>query len=102
MRYVESVEYSLVDGNKTCPHLRIYALSTCAFCEKAMDFLKEHGYPFEYLFFDLIDRELKRNIKTELKQQYKDITLLPLLLLDGKKVASGFVEKDWRELLHIV
>ena len=101
MNYLESVEYNKMEGKHPCPPLRIYALSTCAFCEKAMNFLKEHNYPFEYLFLDLIDRELKRNIKALLKERYGNITLFPLLVINGEKSLSGFVEEDWREELHV-
>lgn len=101
MSYAESVEYTQVAGEKTDRHLRIYALSTCAFCEKAMNFLKENQYQYEYLFMDLIDRELKKNIKTELKEKYGSITLFPLLVIDASETVSGFAEAKWRELLNI-
>jgi glutaredoxin-like protein NrdH len=98
---IESVEYTRVDGEKNDPSLRIYALSTCAFCEKAMNFLKENGYAYEYLFMDLIDREVKKSIKTELKEKHGSIPLFPLLVVDGEKSLSGFTEEKWRELLNI-
>jgi glutaredoxin-like protein NrdH len=101
MSYAEQVEYSKVEGEHADHQLRIYALSTCAFCEKAMDFLKEHNYQFEYLFMDLIDRDLKKNIKTELKEKHGSIPLFPLLVIDGEQAVSGFTEDKWRELLNI-
>ncbi len=101
MSYVESVEYSKVDGTRADRHLRIYALSTCAFCEKAMNFLKEQNYQFEYLFMDLIDREVKRSIKSELKEKHGSIPLFPLLVVDGETAVSGFTEEKWRELLNL-
>ena len=101
VNYLESVEYCKVEGRQPCLPLRIYALSTCAFCEKAMNFLKNHDYPFEYLFLDLIDQELKKNIKATLKEQHGNIALFPLLVVNGEKAVSGFTEKDWRELLSV-
>lgn len=101
MSYIDSVDYNLVEGSKADRSLRVYALSTCAFCEKAMNFLKEQDIQFEYLFMDTIDRELKKNIKTELKEKHGSIPLFPLLVLDGKESISGFTEDKWREFLHI-
>ncbi len=101
MNYIDSVEYSMVGGDKTELKLRIYALSTCAFCEKAMKFLKEQHFQYEYLFMDLIDRGLKTNIKGELKEKHGNIPLLPLLVIDGETAVSGFTEQRWRELLQL-
>ncbi|AHC16317.1 glutaredoxin family protein [Salinispira pacifica] len=101
MSYIESVDYKKVEGSKTKPALRVYALSTCAFCEKAMNFLKEHEYAYEYLFMDLIDREVKKSIKAELKEKHGSIPLFPLLVVDGEQAVSGFTEEKWRELLDI-
>lgn len=101
MNYTEFVEYNKVKGSHETLPLRIYALSTCANCERAMNFLKEHGYPFEYLFLDLLNVELKKNIKTELKARHGNISLFPLLVINGEKAVSGFFKKDWQEVLQI-
>jgi glutaredoxin len=101
MRYIDKAEYTLVPGDKKENHIRVYALSTCAFCERAMNFLRDRGYEYEFIFLDQIDVNDKRAMKAELKAQFGSIPVFPLLVLDHSKYISGFVEDKWIEFLSV-
>jgi len=95
------MNYIVVPGNEGSRHLRVYALSTCAFCERALEFLKKHELKHEYLFIDNIDPEVKRQLKAELKELYGTIPVFPVLIIDGKECVSGFTEENWRRQLGL-
>ncbi|KGE71726.1 glutaredoxin family protein [Spirochaeta lutea] len=99
MRYIDKADYSTVPGPKNAGNLRVYALSTCAFCERAMNFLKDQGYQYEYIFMDQIDINEKRAMKAELKAQFGSIPVFPLLVKNDSVHISGFVEEKWKEFL---
>jgi glutaredoxin len=98
---LESIEYHLVAGDNKERKLRIYALSTCAFCKKAMKYLEEHGYEFQYIYLDQLDFDLKREAKQELKTKYDNVPVFPILTIDDTDAISGFIEQKWAERLGI-
>jgi hypothetical protein len=52
---LEEIEYTTVPGINNDHKLRLYALSTCAFCKKAMMYLEEKGYGFQYIYLDQVE-----------------------------------------------
>lgn len=99
MRLIDSFEYQKHTGEKNDRQIRVYALSTCAFCEKAMKYLEEKGFTYEYIFMDRIPIESKKAMKGELKEQFGNIPVFPLLVVDGEQHLSGFTEPEWAALL---
>jgi len=98
---LEQIEYEHVPGEKKDHKLRIFALSTCAFCKKAMNYLKDHGYEFQYIYLDQLDFDLKREAKQELKSRYENVPVFPILTVDDQDAISGFVEQKWADRLGI-
>jgi glutaredoxin len=98
---LEQIEYELVSGEKTDHKLRIFALSTCAFCKKAMNYLREHGFEFQYIYLDQLDFDLKREAKQELKTRFENVPVFPILTVDDSDAISGFVEQKWADRLGI-
>ena len=101
MKTLDSVSYQSVSGSKTSPALRIFALSTCAFCERSLAWLKEMDYKHDFIFVDNLDPEVKRQLKAELKEQFGPIQVFPVLVINGDRMVSGFTEDKWREALGI-
>jgi glutaredoxin-like protein NrdH len=98
---IEKVEFIEVPG-KAEPHkLTIYALSTCAYCRKAMRYLEEHGLTYRYIYLDQLDFDLKREVKQELKSRFLNIPVFPVLTIDGEDALSGFVQQKWAERIGI-
>jgi len=94
---LEAIEYNTVSGEHKEHKLRLYALSTCAFCKVAMTYLEEKGFEFQYVYLDQVDFDLKQ----ELKETYDNIPVFPILTIDDKDAISGFVETKWATLLGI-
>jgi glutaredoxin len=98
---LEQIEYELVSGEKKDHKLRVFALSTCAFCKKAMNYLRERGFEFQYIYLDQLDFDLKREAKQELKTRYENVPVFPILTVDDTDAISGFVEQKWADRLGI-
>ena len=98
---LEEIDYKTVPGSNKDRRLRLYALSTCAFCKKAMTYLEEQGYEFQYIYLDQIDIDLKREAKKELKSTYENIPVFPILTIDDSDAISGFIETKWAERLGV-
>ena len=81
--------------------IKVLALTTCAFCRKAMDFLKEHGIPYRYAYADQLSREDKRRLTEEYKSHFGDKPLFPTLIVNDETAETGFVKKKWKEALGI-
>lgn len=81
------------------PRIEVYALSTCAFCEKALEYLRHRGLAFDYVFVDQLDPEFKRQLKAELKAAYGDIPVFPFLVLDRRASVSGYTPEKYDQLL---
>jgi len=98
---LDQIEYTTVAGTKTDRRLRLYALSTCAFCRRAMKYLEDHDFQYEYVHLDKIDFEVKREAKIELRSRYDNLPVFPILTVDEKAAVSGFVEDKWAGMLGI-
>lgn len=90
-----------VPGTKSQPKLVVLALSTCGFCKRAMAFLQDQGFSYQYAHLDTLDTEKKAKLKEEFKDQFGQALAFPALVLDDKEVIIGFIESRWREKLGL-
>lgn len=95
------IELNTVEGKISDKHIVIYALSTCAFCRKAMQFLSDHDLEYSFVYLDELELDTKRAVKAELKSQFKKLPVFPILVIDDTEAISGFIEERWREALAI-
>jgi glutaredoxin-like protein NrdH len=96
---LDNVEYNEVPGSREPFRLTVFALSTCAFCKRAMRFLQDHDYRYRYVYLDQLGFDLKREVKTELKSRFESIPVFPVLMVDDSEALSGFTEEKWSERL---
>ena len=83
-----------------CDHdLTIYALSTCGFCRRAIQFLKDNSVKFKYVYFDELDRDSQNDIEESLKDQFNKGLSFPFLVIDDKGCLVGFDQEEWKEKL---
>jgi glutaredoxin-like protein NrdH len=97
---LEQLDYNKTEGTRDDRDLVVFSLSTCAFCRKAMEFLKEHGFSYRYAYLDLVEVELKREVKKELKTTYGKLAVFPVLVVDGEKAISGFEPERWLQAIE--
>ena len=98
---IDKLEFSEQEGTVQEHDLTVYALSTCAFCKKAIRFLQDHDVKFRYIYLDTINPMVKRTVKSELKSRYSSLPVFPVLVIDDREAISGFSEEKWKEILDI-
>lgn len=94
---MEDINFIVEKGIHNKGEITIYALSTCAFCRRALKFLKENSISFSYVYIDEFDFEKKSKIKNELREKYKKDIGFPFLVLNGTEVIVGFTEDEYRK-----
>lgn len=98
---IESLDFTYVEGSRKEHDVVLYALSTCAFCKKGIDFLTKAGVDFRYIYLDKLDVDLKRQVKGELKSQFENIVVFPVLIIDGTRALTGFTKDQWEAALDL-
>ncbi len=80
-----------VPGNNKKHKVFVYALSTCAWCKKTKQFLKDRDVEYEYVDVDLLSKEDLEKVKAEIASRGAQL-LFPLIVIDDKVVITGFRE----------
>ncbi len=92
---MEEISFITENGTNNRGEIIVYALSTCAFCKKALKFLRDNSITFSYVYVDEFDFDKKSRIKKELKEKYNEDVGFPFLILNGTKVIVGFTEDEY-------
>ncbi len=98
---IDQVEFNEVEGPIAARKLSVYALSTCAFCKRGMQYLKDNDLAYRYVYLDQLDFDLKREVKAELKAKFGDIKLYPILTIDDDTALTGYTQEKWAEALGL-
>ncbi len=96
---MEQISFEHVEGSKKPRDVVVYALSTCGFCRRGLDFLKKQDIDFRYVYVDKLEPSQKQDLKHELNQKFKQRVLFPFVVLDDEEVMMGFKEQEWRRAL---
>lgn len=78
----------------------IYALSTCGWCKKTKQFLKDNDVEFSYVDVDLLQREEREMIVQEIEKWNPSLSF-PTIVINDSNCVIGFDEKKLREILKI-
>ncbi|NHJ48791.1 MAG: glutaredoxin family protein [Asgard group archaeon] len=98
----ENLEFITEKGDKTPCDIQIYALSTCGFCKRGLEFLRKNSITFRYIYVDQLDKDLRYRIKRELLDKFDERIAFPYVLVDkGEKVIVGFTEDKWKDAFLI-
>lgn len=98
---MDDIEFTNVDGARSDHDVTVYALSTCGFCKRALQFLKEHEIEHQYVYVDRIPFEDKQEVKAKLAEDSGKRVAFPFLVVDGHTYLTGFVEDEWRSTLGV-
>lgn len=88
-----------VEGSKKDKKVFLYTLSTCGWCKKTKDFLKENEIEYEYIDVDKCSRDEQKEIIQELRDK-KVPAAFPVIMIDEKTI-SGFKEKQLLKELNL-
>ena len=78
-----------VDGAKREHKVFLYTLSTCGWCKKTKELLKEKGVAFEYLDVDVLKAEERKAAIEDLHKRNAPIGV-PVIIIDEKELISGY------------
>ena len=92
------VEFTKVEGSRNIGNIKIFALSSCAWCRKTKGFLISHGIEFSYIDVDsLKDNDLDW-AKSE-QRKFNPRGSFPTIVVDDKQIISGYDESKLIELI---
>jgi len=89
-----------VRGENNKHKVRLYALSTCAWCKLTKKFLKDNKVEYECIDVDLINGKEKEKIKMEILNKGGELSY-PTIIVDDKIVITGFRKDKLSEALEI-
>lgn len=78
--------------------ITLYALSTCGWCAKTKDLLKELGVDHSYVFVDLLSHD-ELEVALREVEKFNPAGSFPTLVIGKSRVIVGFKEKEIREAL---
>jgi len=87
-----------VDGKNKKPKLFLYTLSTCGWCKKTKEFLKDKEMAYEYVDVDKITKDEQKEAIDELKKRNAPLAF-PIIIVDDQQVISGFKKQAIEEAL---
>lgn len=76
----------------------LYALSTCGWCKKTKQLLKDLGVEYSYIDVDLLSRQERNEIEKEV-ERWNPRASFPTIVVDGARSIVGFKEDEIREAL---
>jgi glutaredoxin-like protein NrdH len=76
----------------------LYALSTCGWCAKTKELLRQIGVAFDYTYVDLLDGKEQDEAMNEV-EKFNSSGSFPTLVIDNRRAIVGFREQEIREAL---
>ena len=89
-----------VPGRNNKHKVLVYAISTCGWCKRAKNFLKDNDVEFEYIDIDLCSWEEKNKIRQDI-QSHGGPLAYPTIIIDNKTLLTGAPQDKLREVLEI-
>ena len=74
----------------------LYALSTCGWCKRTKELLREIGVEFDYVYVDLLEGE-EQDKAMNTVERFNPSGSFPTLVINDKKCIVGFREQEIRE-----
>ncbi len=89
-----------VHGKNTKHKVTVYAISTCAWCRMAKQYLKDNDVEYEYVDVDLCNDEDHDKIREHILKKGGDLSF-PTIVVDDKTLITGFRKDKIKEALKI-
>ncbi|MBS3817213.1 MAG: glutathione S-transferase N-terminal domain-containing protein [Candidatus Thermoplasmatota archaeon] len=88
-----------VDGEWDEHDVKVFTISTCAWCKKVKKLLKSLDVQYRYIDIDVLRGEEKDEIKEELKEYNPKLSCPTLVIDEGEEVIIGHQEEKIKEVL---
>jgi glutaredoxin-like protein NrdH len=95
----DDLEFTEEDGTVANHEITVFALSTCGFCRRGLQFLRDNTIKFRFVYVDKLDPALKDATKKMLMDTFNERVVFPYLVLDNERVLTGFTETVWKQEL---
>ena len=89
-----------VSGRNNNHKVLVYAISTCGWCKRAKQFLKDNDVEFEYVDVDLCGMADKQKIRQKIQSRGGTLAY-PTLIIDHKILLTGAPQDKLKEVLEI-
>lgn len=94
------METTIVEGLNAKNNVMIYTLSTCGWCKKLKELLKENKIQYEYIDLDKCSKEDQKTAVDYLKERKLPVAF-PITIINSDKVIQGFKKDQILEALGI-
>jgi len=88
---------TVVPGEKKAD-IFLFTLSTCVWCKKTKNLLKEIGVEYHYVDIDQLEGEERKKILQQLREKNPSSSY-PTIVINDTIIIIGFKENDIREAL---
>lgn len=78
--------------------IKLYALSTCAWCKKTKKYLSDRNIPYDLQDIDLLTGDEKAQVKAEVAKHNPRLSYPTLVIDDGATVIVGYDEDKLQEV----
>jgi glutaredoxin len=89
-----------VDGEKKDHKVFLYTLSTCGWCKKTKEFLKENKVNYEYIEVDLLKADERKAALDDIHKKNVPIGF-PVIIVDDSKIISGYQPEKIKEVIGL-
>ena len=89
-----------VSGRNNKHKVLLYAISTCGWCKRAKQFLKDNDVEYEYVDVDNCSWEDKQNIMQDIRSR-GGMLAYPTLIIDNKMLLTGAPQDKLKEVLEL-
>ncbi len=91
----EDIQFVHEEGSVNKNDIRLFALSTCGFCRRGMNYLRDQSITFSYVYVDKIPFEQKQELKEKLKKKFEKRVAFPFVVVNESVAMVGFLQKEW-------
>lgn len=89
-----------VEGSNSKNKVFLYTISTCGWCKKTKELLKENNIAYEYIDLDKCSKDDQRTAIGELKEKNLPVAF-PVIVINDDSVIQGFKKDDILEALKL-
>jgi glutaredoxin-like protein NrdH len=89
-----------ISGRNNKHKVLLYAISTCGWCKRAKQFLKDNDVEFEYVDIDMCNMADKQKIRQDIRSRGGTLAY-PTLIIDNEILLTGAPRDKLKEVLEI-
>ncbi|MCF7928460.1 MAG: glutaredoxin family protein [Spirochaetales bacterium] len=93
----ESLDFVYEGPKEEAKRVTVYALSTCGFCKRGLNFLRDRDIPFRYIYINHMDLDEKAELKEQLRKRYNTRLVFPFVVIDDEDTLVGYAMSSWEE-----